>query len=450
MSEHAELPHDLDAERAVLASILMSPKAIDDVAPWLMPDMFYSEVHKTIYQAALAVANRNSPVDLTTIVAELKRTKQLDRVGGASFLIMLPNSVPTADHVDFYARPVERTAALRRVIQTGGKIAALGYTSDADPDELQALAEGELAAAFARKRRTGFIPMGDVVNDFYALLNYRAEHGVVPGLKTGFNDYDKLTGGLQRSDLLILAARPAVGKTSLALNIAYHAALHEGARVGIFSLEMSRDQLMQRILATHTGVDMQKLRNGQINEQDLGTVAEALGVLSALPILIDDSGMASSLAYIRSECRRMATQGEGLDLIIIDYMQLMHGTSRKDGNRVLEISEISRGLKEMARELNVPILALSQLSRAVENRLSKVPLLSDLRESGSLEQDADIVMFIYREELYDPATDKKGIAELHIAKHRNGPTGIVPLRFFRSTTRFANLETYRQPEEGYR
>ncbi len=441
------LPADLNAERATLGSILLDRDAVIPIAPWLFAEYFYVDKHAAIYDAQLACYNRRVPPDIVNVTDELRRQDRLDSIGGIAYLLDLSNSVPTAVHVEYYARIVERTALLRRLITAGGKIAALGYDETENLEATLDKAETELFAVSQRRANEGFVHIGQVVDSFFDHVTQMQEKGgEVVGLKTGFNDFDKLTGGLQRSDLLILAARPATGKTSLALNIAYHAALHEEATVAIFSLEMSRDQLMQRILATHTGVDMQKLRTGQIRDSDLQTITEALGVLSSMPIYIDDSPGVTSMD-VRSKCRRLQAE-TGIDLIIIDYLQLMQGGGKRDGNRVQEISEISRSLKALAREVNVPVIALSQLSRAVESRTSHIPMLSDLRESGSIEQDADIVMFIYREELYDPDTDKKGIAEIHLAKHRNGPTGIVPLRFFKSTTRFANLETYRQPE-GY-
>lgn len=441
------LPADITAERATLGSILLDRDAVIPVAPWLFAEYFYIDKHAAIYDAQLACYNRRVPPDIVNVTDELRRQDRLDAIGGVGYLLDVSNSVPTAVHVEYYARIVERTALLRRLITAGGRIAALGYDETEDLEATLDKAETELFAVSQRRANEGFVHIGQVVDSFFDHVTQMQEKGgEVVGLKTGFNDFDKLTGGLQRSDLLILAARPATGKTSLALNIAYHAALHEEATVAIFSLEMSRDQLMQRILATHTGVDMQKLRTGQIRDSDLQTITEALGVLSSMPIYIDDTPGVTSMD-VRSKCRRLQAE-TGIDLIIIDYLQLMQGGSKRDGNRVQEISEISRGLKALAREVNVPVIALSQLSRAVESRTSHIPMLSDLRESGSIEQDADIVMFIYREELYDPDTDKKGIAEIHLAKHRNGPTGIVPLRFFKSTTRFANLETYRQPE-GY-
>lgn len=441
------LPTDIESERATLGSIILDRDAIIAVAPWLEESHFWTERHRLIYRAMLACYNRGVPPDLKTIAAELNATKRLDSVGGLSYLLELSNAVPTSVHIEHYARAVERTAGLRRLITAGGKIAALGYGATADLSAALDEAEAELFAVASRKRAEGFTPIEQIVDEWYGRIKAMMENGEPPaGLKSGFDDYDKLTGGLQKSDLIIIAARPAVGKTSLALNIAYHAALNEGAKVAIFSLEMSKDQLMQRMLATHTGVDMKKLRTGQIRDEDLHTLMDAMGVLSGMSIFIDDAPGVTPMD-LRSRCRRLQAE-VGVDLVVVDYIQLMTGSHKRDGNRVQEVSEISRGLKILARELNVPVIALSQLSRAVESRTDHIPLLSDLRESGSLEQDADQVVFIYREELYDPDTDKKGIAELHIAKHRNGPTGIVPLRFFKSTTRFASLETYRQPE-GY-
>ncbi len=440
------LPSDVNAERATLGSILLDRDAIIPIAPWLFPEYFYLEKHAWVYEAMVACYNRRVPPDIVNVSDELRRRERLEDAGGLAYLIDLSNSVPTAVHVEYYGRIVERTALLRRLIGAGGKIAAIGYDESDDLDAALDKAEAELFAVSQRRANEGFVHIGQVVDTFYDQITQMQERGgEVVGIKTGFNDFDKLTGGLQRSDLLVLAARPATGKTSLALNIAYNVA-REGSCVAIFSLEMSRDQLMQRMLATETGVDMQKIRTGQIRDSDLHLLTEALGKLSTLYIYIDDSPGAS-IMDVRSKCRRLQAE-VGVDLVIIDYLQLMQGSSRRDGNRVQEISEISRGLKALAREINVPVIALSQLSRAVESRTSHVPMLSDLRESGSIEQDSDIVMFIYREELYDPETDKKGIAELHLAKHRNGPTGVIPLRFFKSTTRFANLETYRQPE-GY-
>lgn len=439
------VPFDLQAERATLGSILLERDAIVAIAGWLAPESFYLEKHALIYEAMLACYNRREPPDLATVAAELRRNERLDLVGGLAMLGELAGEVPTAVHIEYYARIVERTATLRRLIEVGGKIAALGYDESQELEETLDKAEAELFAVAQRRNTQDFVHIGQIVNALFTQIETLQERrGEVVGVATGYTDLDALTGGLQPSDLIILAARPSVGKTSLALSLAYNVAFIANATVGVFSLEMSRDQLVQRILAMHTGIDMQRLRTGNLRGDELNLALEGMGVLSELPIYIEDTpGL--SISEVRSKARRLHADA-GVNLIMIDYLQLMSG--RRTDNRVQEVSEISRGLKGLARELNVPVIALSQLSRAVEGRQSHVPMLSDLRESGSIEQDADIVMFIYREELYDKETEKKGIAEIHIAKHRNGPLGIIPLRFEARTTRFQNLERYRAPE-GY-
>lgn len=437
------LPFDLQAERATLGSIFLERDAIIAVAGWLPAEYFYLEKHALIYEAMLACYNRREPADLATVAAELRRRGQLDLVGGLSMLSELVTEVPTAVHIEYYARIVERTALLRRLIEAGGRIAAMGYDEASDLEETLDRAEAELFAVSQRRNNQDFVHIGRVVNTLFSQIESMQERrGEVIGVPTGYHDLDELTGGLQPSDLIILAARPSVGKTSLALSLAYNVAFHANGTVAIFSLEMSREQLVQRMLAMHTGIDMQRLRTGNLRGEELSLAIEGLGVLSELPIYIEDTpGL--SITDVRARARRLHSE-VGITLVMIDYLQLMSG--RRTDNRVQEVSDISRGLKALARELNVPVLALSQLSRAVEGRQNHVPMLSDLRESGSIEQDADIVMFIYREELYDKETDKKGIAEIHIAKHRNGPLGVIPLRFESRTTRFQNLERYQAPE----
>jgi replicative DNA helicase len=444
MSAGRALPADINAERATLGSILLERDAIIVVAPWLPADYFYLEKHAWIYEAMLACYNRRVPPDISTVADELRRNERLDLVGGILYLSELTDDVPTAVHVEYYARIVERTAVLRRLIEAGGKIAALGYDEQEDVEDTLDRAEAELFNVSQRRAMEDFIHIRRVVDTYFEQITSLDEgQGDLVGVPTGYIDLDRLTGGLQRSDLIILAARPSVGKTALALSLAYNIAIKAAHTVGIFSLEMSREQLVQRLLAMHTGIDTQRLRTGNISGH-LQTIIEAMGVLSEASLYIEDTpGL--SIMEVRSRARRLRAQ-VGIDLIIVDYLQLMQ--ARRSDNRVQEVSEISRGLKALARELNVPVLALSQLSRAVEGRVSHVPMLSDLRESGSIEQDADIVMFIYREELYDKETDKKGIAEIHIAKHRNGPLGVVPLRFENRTTTFQNLMRYASPE-GY-
>ncbi|MFO7170057.1 MAG: replicative DNA helicase [Chloroflexota bacterium] len=439
-----ELPHNIEAEQAVLGSVLLNRDAIVAVASWLQADYFYMQRHAQIYEAMLACYNARIPPDIRTVSEELRRRDRLEGVGGVVYLAQLVDQVPTSYHVEYYARIVERTALLRKLIEAGSKIAALGYEEHAELDVTLDKAEATLFEISQRRNTQDFVHIGQVIDAYYEQINYLQEHrGEVVGIPTGYRDLDQITGGLQRSDLIILAARPGVGKTSLVMSLAYNVALEHQGTVGVFSLEMSRDQLVQRLLAMDTGIDTHRLRLGQLREDEMERVIASMSKLASAPIYIEDTA-GLSIMDVRSKARRLQAQA-GVDLLIIDYLQLMAG--RRTDNRVQEVSEISRGLKALARELNVPVVALSQLSRAVEGRTSHVPMLSDLRESGSIEQDADIVMFIYREELYDPNTDKKGIAEIHIAKHRNGPVGIVPMRFDPSTTRFYDL-TYRTPE-GY-
>jgi replicative DNA helicase len=438
------LPANIDAERATLGSILLNRDAIVAIAPWLPTAAFYLEKHAWIYEAMLACYNARVPPDTRTVSDELRRQDRLDTIGGIPYLAELVDAVPTSYHIEYYARIVERTALLRQLIIAGGRIAALGYDEQDDLEATLDKAEATLFEVSQRRSTQDFIHIGQIIDSYYEQINYLQEHhGEVVGVPSGFRDLDEITGGLQRSDLIILAARPSVGKTSFALSLAYNVATTSQATVGVFSLEMSREQLVQRLLSLDTGINTHTLRTGHIRDTELQVLMEAMGRLASMPIYIEDTpGL--SVMEVRSKARRLQSQS-GVDLIVIDYLQLMAG--RRTDNRVQEVSEISRGLKALARELNVPVIALSQLSRAVEGRTSHVPMLSDLRESGSIEQDADIVMFIYREELYDKETDKKGIAEIHIAKHRNGPIGVVPMRFDASTTRFMDL-TYRTPD-GY-
>jgi replicative DNA helicase len=441
------LPADINAERALLGSILLERDAIIVVAPWLVVDYFYLERHAWIYEAMLACFNHRPsiPPDISTVADVLRRAHRLDDIGGIAYLGELSAEVPTAVHVEYYGRIVERTAILRRLIQAGGTIAALGYDEREDVEKTLDKAEAELFAVSQHRTTQEFVHIGSVINTFFEqITSQQDQRGDVVGIATGFPDLDKLTGGLQRSDLIILAARPSVGKTAFALSLAYNVAVYPQDTVAIFSLEMSREQLVQRLIAMHTGINMQKLRTGSMLDHDLEQVIEAMGVLSSVPFYIEDTA-GLSIMEVRSKARRLQAQ-VGIDLIVVDYLQLMQG--RRTDNRVQEVSEISRGLKALARELNVPVIAISQLSRAVEGRTNHVPMLSDLRESGSIEQDADLVMFIYREELYDKESDKKGIAEIHLAKHRNGPLGVIPLRFDALTTQFQNLERHRVPD-GY-
>ncbi len=436
------VPYDIGAEEAVLGSLLLDRDAIIKIAPFLRPEDFYREAHGWIYGAVLELYGRREPGDPVTLSSELERNGRLDKVGGYSYLVSLVNRTPTAVHIEYYAHIVERAAVLRRLISAGGEIAALGYSEEQETALVLDKAEQILYSVAQRTSTKDFASIEQVLNEYYDRIeSIQHSPGSIVGVPTGFHDLDEVTGGLQPSDLIIMAARPGVGKTSLSLGIAHNAAA-KGKRVGVFSLEMSREQLVQRLLAVETGVDSQQLRLGYLTDEDWHSVSDAIGRLAQMPVYIDDSA-GQTVHEVRSKSRRLEAE-VGVDLLIIDYLQLMQGTARRDGNRVQEVSEISRGLKMLARELNIPIVACAQLSRAVESRTNHVPILSDLRESGSLEQDADIVMFIHREEMYNPETEKKGIAEVHIAKHRNGPLATIPLRFFSRTTKFADLEVYHQ------
>ena len=375
------VPFDLQAERATLGSILLDRDAIVALAGWLPSEYFYLQKHALIYEAMLACYGRREPPDLATVATELRRQERLDLVGGIGYLSELVAEVPTAVHIEYYAKSVERTAVLRRLIEVGGKISALGYDETLALEDTLDRAEKQLFEVSQRRSTQDFVHIGKIVNQLFTQIETLQERrGEVVGVPTGYTDLDALTGGLQPSDLIILAARPSVGKTSLALSLAYNVAYLASATVGIFSLEMSRDQLVQRMLAMHTGIDMQRLRTGNLRADELNLALEGMGVLSEIPIYIEDTA-GLSINEVRARSRRLHSEA-GLDLLMIDYLQLMSG--RRSDNRVQEVSEISRGLKGLARELNVPVIALSQLSRAVEGRTSHVPMLSDLRESGCL------------------------------------------------------------------
>lgn len=435
--EHA-VPYNIEAERSVLGSIMTHRDAIISIASWLKPEDFYRETHTWVYEAQLDCYNRREPPDLVTVAAELDRRGRLETVGGAVYLSSLVDAVPTPVHVEYYGHIVERCAVLRRLITAGGEIAAIGYEASDDVDDSLSRAE-ELIFAISQRRVTrDFVPIRDVTSEYFDRLSrLRATHSGVIGVPTGLRDMDELLGGLQPSDLVVLAARPSAGKSSLALTIAHNAA-RLGSAVGIFTLEMSREQLVQRFIAMETNVESHRLREGRLDDDEFQLVSEAMGRLSEMPIYIDDSP-GITVSELRSKARRLHTEAE-VEVVVIDYLQLM--TGRRSENRVQEISEITRGLKALARELNVPVLALSQLSRSVEHRTPHIPILADLRESGSIEQDSDVVMFIYREAMYDAEIEekKKHIAEIHIAKHRNGPIGKLMLYFDNATTHFRDLD----------
>ena len=434
------LPQNIEAECGVLGSIIIDPEAIVQVSDFLHADDFYRDAHHTIYEVILQLYEEHEPADFITICDELERRNKLEEVGGASYITSLINQVPTSGNVEFYARIVERTAILRRLIHAAGQIAAIAY-EEGDADIALDKAEQLIFNISQRHARSDFTHMRDVLAEYMNKLDKLHERrGTIVGVPTGFTDLDRITGGLQKSDLIVLAARPGIGKSSLALSLAHNAALKYYTSIAVFSLEMSKDQLAQRLLSMDAGIDQQRLRTGIIEEDEWDRIVYAMDTLSESNIWIDDTAGISTME-MRSKARRLQAE-HGIDLIIVDYLQLMQATigGKRNENRVQEISEISRSLKGLARELNIPVLALAQLSRAVESRQSKVPQLSDLRESGSIEQDSDIVMFIYRDDLYNQESERKNIADIIIAKHRNGPVGEISLYFQASQTRFRDLE----------
>lgn len=434
------VPADIRAERAVLGAILLDREAILAVSDQLRPEDFYLEKHAQIYTAMLACLARRVPPDIATVADALRRQEQLEDVGGYGLLGELAAGVPTAVHIEYYAAVVTRTATLRELIRAGGQITALGFGERADLATTLDAAEQTLFAVTQRRQHSDFLPLSTVVQQFFeASQRADADEQVVP---TGLLDLDsQLNGGLRPGQLALLAARPGMGKSGLALSIAYTLGVRLNRTVGFVSLEMSREELLVRLLAMHTGVDTRQV-TARVRQGD-PRMLDALGVLSEAPLALEDSALLSVMD-VRAKARRLATQRR-LDLLVVDYLQLLIGDA-PTSNRVDEVSRISRQLKLLARELQCPILALSQLSRAVETRASKVPHLSDLRDSGSLEQDADMVWFIYREEANEGPHSAPGVVELHVAKQRNGPLGTVALHFDAPTTRFLNLAQERHRE----
>ncbi len=439
-------PQNIEAEQAVLGSLLIDRDAIVKIAPYLRPEDFYREGHGQVYAAILDLHERREPADFVTLTDELERQGKLDTAGGPAYLTSLINSVPTSIHVEHYAHIVERTAVLRRLIEAAGKIAGLAYEESEDVDVVVDRAEQILFEVSQQRSSRGLTPIKRLLTEYYDRIEYLHEHqGEMVGMPTGFIDLDKLLGGLQRSDLVIVAGRPGMGKSSLGTTMAYNAALKHKAVVAFFSLEMSAEQLVQRLVAGETGISSQRLRIGDIRDVEWDKFVKASGTLAETAIFVDDTPSPSPME-IRTKCRRLAAE-YGLNLVIVDYLQLMRGGTKAE-NRVQEVSYISRALKALARELSIPVVAMSQLSRAVEARQDKRPILSDLRESGSIEQDADVVVFIYRDELDDEKSERKNVADIIVAKHRNGPTGHVSLRFVAEATKFVDLDTYHE-DLGY-
>jgi replicative DNA helicase len=429
-------PQAVEAEQSVLGSILIDDDAILRVGDFLKPADFYRAQHSDIYEAMLALHGQREPIDLVTLGDELKRRDRLDAVGGPAYLASLMNAVPTAVHAEHYGRIVERKAVLRNLIGAAGKIAAVGYEEANDAEVAIDRAESILFEISQRRTDGGFEALSILLGQAYDRLEYLHEHrGQILGVPTGLSQLDALLGGFQPSDLIILAARPSVGKTSMALNVAQHAAVREKKKVAVFSLEMSKEQLAIRLLSAESGINPRPLQTGFVDETDWSKIATVMNDMAAATMWIDDSP-ALSVMELRTKARRLEAEQHGLDLVIVDYLQLMQAsTPSKDANRVQEVSEISRGLKQLARELKVPVVALSQLSRGVEQRGTAEPRLSDLRESGSIEQDADVVIFLYRDGEQNPDAEVE-LIKAKVAKHRNGPIGEVPLQFRKANTRF--------------
>jgi len=437
-------PQNLEAEQSLLGSLMIDKDAIISVADIVSAEDFYMDKHRMIFEAIIDLYSKRDPIDLLTLANRLIERGQLDQIGGRSYLASLSNMVPTSSHVANYAEIVQKKATLRNLIKSASEISAIGYNEDEDVTDILDRAEQKLFSVSQGHQKQMFVPINSILNETFERIDeLHKEKGKLRGVPTGFNDLDNLLAGLQKSDLIVLAARPSVGKTTLALDIARNVAVKHKIPVGIFSLEMSKEQLVDRMLCAEANVDLWKMRTGRLSDReeddDFPRIGHAMGVLAEAPIFIDDYASAN-IMDIRTKARRLQME-HNLGLIVLDYLQLMEAKYRTD-NRVQEISEITRGLKQIAKELNIPILALSQLNRSVETRTPPIPKLADLRESGSIEQDADIVIFIYRESVYkrDLELDRRNIAELHIAKHRNGPTGMVKLFFDEQKVSFRNLE----------
>lgn len=433
-------PQSVEAEQAVLGAMLIEREAISKVAEFLRQEDFYREAHRLIYNAAVDLFNKNDAVDLVTVTEFLRKDDKLEGAGGISYITSLANSVPTAANVLYHARIVEEKSLLRQLINAATNIARLGYEASEEVGDILDSAEKMILDVSNRKVGQEFTPIKSIIFEAFDRIQglYESKGGIT-GLSSGFKDLDRLTSGLQPSDLILIAARPSMGKTAFVLNIASHVAIREKKTVAFFSLEMSKEQLVQRMLCSEAPIDSQRLRVGDLEGKDWQKLVNAADRLSSAGIFIDDTPGITVLE-MRAKARRLKIEHD-LQLIIVDYLQLMQGSGRNKGseNRQQEISEISRSLKGLARELGVPVIALSQLSRSVESRQVKKPMLSDLRESGSLEQDADIVAFLYREDYYNPDTENKNITDVIIAKHRNGPVDTVQLFFHKQFTKFADL-----------
>ena len=432
-------PHDIEAEQAVIGSMLTDKEAVSSAIEVLTEKDFYREDNRLIFVAIVSLFNRGEPIDIITVKAELESMGNFDKVGGIEYLAELPDKVPTTANVTKYIKIVEEKSTIRELIKAANEIIDLGYDSTENVDDIIDGAEKKIFDTIQNKSRNSYSAFKDVLVDSFTNLEElynRKQH--ITGVPTGFTELDYKTAGFHGSELILIAARPAMGKSAFALNIAANAALKANTPVAIFSLEMSKEQLVNRILCSEAMVDSNKVRTGKLEEGDWVKLAESIGPLSEAQIYIDDTP-GISITEIRSKCRKLKME-KNIGMVIIDYLQLVQASSRRNGSREQEISEISRSLKILAKELGVPVIALSQLSRAVEQRIDHRPMLSDLRESGAIEQDADLVMFLYRDDYYNPESEKKDIAEVIIAKHRGGSTGTLDLLWLGNYTKFVNLE----------
>lgn len=432
-------PHSVEAEQSLLGSLMLDKDAIIKIADLVKVGDFYKDAHNAVYETMLELYEQREPLDVLSVGNRLEEKNLLDQIGGSGTLASLVNAVPSATNVLHYAKLVQRKATLRRLISAGQDITELGYDESEDIQKTLDEAEQRIFKVSQKYIKQDFIPIKSVLETAFERIDeLHKNDGQMRGVPTHYPDLDNILAGLQKSDLIILAARPSIGKTTFALDIARQIGVYSKVPVGIFSLEMGSDQLVDRMIAAQANIDLWRLRTGKLQSEDFAKIGEAIGILSEAPIFIDDSGSVN-IMEMRTMARRLQAEHK-LGLIIIDYLQLMEGRSSRGDNRVQEISEISRGLKQLARELNIPIIALSQLSRGVESRQDQMPKLSDLRESGSIEQDADIVLFLYREDRVKPDTPNKNIVDVLISKHRNGPIGKVSLYFQENSTTFKSLE----------
>ena len=443
------LPNNIEAEESVLGACFLSKYALQKAAESLTPESFYNDKNSKIFASMLELQDEKTPIDITTVTGHLKKKKQLNEVGGVEYLTEVLNFVPTATNIDYYIQNVEESAILRNLIETASEIAQEGYRTDETVNEILDNSEKKILSIVKNRKSSEFRTIKDILTKTQSDLERLSEHkGEITGLATGWYDFDRITTGLHPNELIIIAARPAMGKTAFALNLATHVAMEQEKSVALFNLEMSAEQLAMRILSSLGQLEGYKLRTGNLMNQDWKRINEAVSRLATTNLVMDDTP-GITIGEIRAKCRRLASSEKGLALVVVDYLQLVSGGKNYGANRQQEVSDISRSLKTLAMELGVPVIALSQLSRGVESREDKRPLMSDLRESGSIEQDADIVAFLYRDDYYNKEArteDNNSVSELIIGKHRNGPTATIELLFKKNTSTFLNLRKNKEEE----